>query len=238
MYHHILKRLPLFVAVVLLLLPARPQNSNSRDLAKLDLLLRQAVAEGSDDTRRVIVRVDADSRAGARERLEHRGARVYAEHPSIDAFSAVVHLSDLAALAHDQRVLSVSTDAVVGADQTLVYDQTLETQNVSTSSTSVSLLTRDRALNSARNRCRTSLNHARRLRRVPLSREASAKLNRNAAPSGIRPSSVPIALFLLEKRMRWGHILAPQSIRNHPYTAAMMAVRPGLEERNRENFAP
>ena len=74
MYHHILKRLPLFVAVVLLLLPARPQNSNSRDLAKLDLLLRQAVAEGSDDTRRVIVRVDADSRAGARERLEHRGA--------------------------------------------------------------------------------------------------------------------------------------------------------------------
>jgi serine protease AprX len=80
---------------------------------KLDLALRQKLANGTPSHQRVIVTVKPGLRSLLRSALEKHGDELLAEHPSIDALTAIVHGEDLAALANDPAVLSVSIDATV-----------------------------------------------------------------------------------------------------------------------------
>jgi hypothetical protein len=48
-----------------------------------------------------------------RQCLTDHGDQILSEHESIDAVTAVVHREDLVALAYNDEILSVSTDAIV-----------------------------------------------------------------------------------------------------------------------------
>jgi serine protease AprX len=61
----------------------------------------------------VIIRVRSGSRTALRESLTSHGDQVLGELDSIDALTAVVHGEDLAGLADNDDILSVSADAVV-----------------------------------------------------------------------------------------------------------------------------
>ena len=85
-----------------------------RDRHKLDLNLR-AAADGGEREHRVIIRVRPGHRAALQRSLASHGDAVIADHESIDAVTARVHAKDLDALAAEDGVLSVSTDAIVEA---------------------------------------------------------------------------------------------------------------------------
>lgn len=61
----------------------------------------------------MIIRARESARASIRQRLSAHGDSIVAEHPSIDALTAVVHADDLEVLASQDGVISVSADAVV-----------------------------------------------------------------------------------------------------------------------------
>ena len=81
--------------------------------AHLDVKLRAALAGNAAEPQRVIIRVRPGSRGDVRSRLAAHGNAVVGEHESINALSALVPARDLAALAANDDVLSVSADAVV-----------------------------------------------------------------------------------------------------------------------------
>lgn len=101
-----------FVLAALLLLPI--QGWADDDHVKLDRALREAVRKGSA-SERVIIRTKPGFREGLRQVLQAHGDEIENDHPSIDALTAQVHGADLAALASDPAVESVSVDAVVTA---------------------------------------------------------------------------------------------------------------------------
>jgi serine protease AprX len=79
--------------------------------SKLDKVLRAARTNGT--VQRVIIQTRAGSSAALIQSLQRHGDLVQAEHPSLNALTAVVHGEDLAALEADPAVLSVSIDAEV-----------------------------------------------------------------------------------------------------------------------------
>jgi serine protease AprX len=81
--------------------------------ARLDAALRAVLNDSASGSERIIVRVRPEHRAAVRQSLTAHGDRILAEHDSIDALTAVVHRSDLAELADNDAILSVSSDAIV-----------------------------------------------------------------------------------------------------------------------------
>src|SRR5207249_3891259 len=75
--------------------------------------LRAALDDTASVPQRVIVRVRPERRAAVRDGLVAHGDQILFEHDSLDALTAVVHRDDLAALADNDAVLSVSVDAIV-----------------------------------------------------------------------------------------------------------------------------
>ncbi len=89
---------------------ARPSDRWS----KLDLALRAAAAR-PPEPQRVIIQVHPGRRGALRAALLAHGDVVEADHPGLDALTAYVHGEDLAALASDPSVRSVSCDCEVRA---------------------------------------------------------------------------------------------------------------------------
>jgi serine protease AprX len=92
---------------------AAANRAPRRHSGRLDAKLRAAADAGTTQPQRVIIRVRAGSRADVRKSLAAHGDRILGEHESIDGLSAVVHGNDLAELAANDAVLSVSADAIV-----------------------------------------------------------------------------------------------------------------------------
>ena len=87
--------------------PASADNGRS----KLDKFLRAARTQGA--VQRVIIQTRPGRAAALKTSLQRHGDVVQAEHPDLNALTVLVHGEDLAALAADPSVLSVSTDAEV-----------------------------------------------------------------------------------------------------------------------------
>jgi serine protease AprX len=105
------------LAIVLsLLLPATGTAGNGASSGKLDRVLAGGSSQGSQ---RVIIRTRPGAQGSIRHKLERNGDRVHKEHRLVHAVSARVSREQLAALAADPDVESVSVDAVVRAHSTL-----------------------------------------------------------------------------------------------------------------------
>jgi serine protease AprX len=87
---------------------ARPRHAE-----RVDTKLRAVFDENAPGPQRVIIRFRSGSRPALRNSLTAHGDAILAEHESIDALTAVVHGEDLAALADNDAILSVSSDAIV-----------------------------------------------------------------------------------------------------------------------------
>src|SRR5438445_8691692 len=85
---------------------------------KIDRALAADLTAPGNGHVRVIVKTHADARSRIREALDGHGGRITADHPTISAFSAVIHRRDVDSLVSDPDVEGVSLDAVVRADQT------------------------------------------------------------------------------------------------------------------------
>jgi serine protease AprX len=111
------------VLALCVLLPT-PLVAGGKQHKKVDRLLAQ---DSSAGPKRVIVRTRPGATASVKARLKNHGDSVYADHVGIDALSATIHADDIAALAADPDVESISTDARVSASQLLsgVIDGTL-----------------------------------------------------------------------------------------------------------------
>jgi serine protease AprX len=101
---------------------ARPEAQHApkqthADRAKLDRALRGDIGTPRGAFVRVIVRTRPSARDIVRGRVATHGDSIVADHPSIDAFAAVVHRGDVDALAADPDVEGVSADAIVTAHQ-------------------------------------------------------------------------------------------------------------------------
>jgi serine protease AprX len=83
--------------------------------SKLDRALREALASGRAAPQTVIIQVRPGARTALRQALLDHGDDIRAEHPAIDALTAHVHGEDLASLANDPAILSMSSDATVVA---------------------------------------------------------------------------------------------------------------------------
>jgi serine protease AprX len=102
------------VATLLMPLTAQASGRPSGLYSKLDRVLREAAASPSPHTQRVIIQTrSAAERAALKKALLAHGDIVEAEHPSLNALTAVVHGEDLAALAADPTAAVVSSDSEV-----------------------------------------------------------------------------------------------------------------------------
>jgi len=81
---------------------------------KLDRALEARVAKGAKGSIQVIITGNSDA---VRGRLLARNRQIVAEHPSIDAITAIVDAADLEDLEKDSAVRGVSLDAPVKAHQ-------------------------------------------------------------------------------------------------------------------------
>jgi serine protease AprX len=92
---------------------AAGNRAPQRRTGRLDTNLSAALDDRTTDSQRVIIRVRPGSRTALHKSLTDHGDQILGEHESIDALTAVVHREDLAALADNDEILSVSTDAIV-----------------------------------------------------------------------------------------------------------------------------
>jgi serine protease AprX len=92
---------------------AKGAQASRHRVSRLDTALRAALDDAAAGPQRVIVRVRPERRAAVRDGLAAHGDQILSEHASLDALTAVVHRDDLAALADNDAVLSVSADAIV-----------------------------------------------------------------------------------------------------------------------------
>ncbi len=93
--------------------PAQAAGAGVRPLAHLDATVAAWRRAHSGPATRVIVTVRHGARALVRQRLSGAGDRIVAEHPSLDAITAVVGAADLDALAASGDVVGISADHVV-----------------------------------------------------------------------------------------------------------------------------
>ncbi len=98
-----------------LLVPATGAADDGRQRrGKVDRILAEDTSAG---TRRVIIRTRRGAKSVVRAKLQNNGGAVYGDHSSIDALAVKVGAADIAALAADPDVESISTDALVRASQ-------------------------------------------------------------------------------------------------------------------------
>ncbi|HST74654.1 MAG TPA: hypothetical protein VLJ20_04720, partial [Acetobacteraceae bacterium] len=103
-------------------------DKDQRKLAKLDKPLAVAVENSDPNERRVIIRLVPGASLALADTLRANGRKVQHVHPSINAIAATVPAADLGLLANLPSVASISTDAVVTAEQTAtVVPYTLRT---------------------------------------------------------------------------------------------------------------
>ena len=92
---------------------AAGRGAPQRHTERFDANLRAVLDSSTPESQRVIIRVRPGSRLALKNSLTAHGDRILGEHESIDALTAVVHGEDLAALADNDEILSVSSDAIV-----------------------------------------------------------------------------------------------------------------------------
>jgi serine protease AprX len=111
-----MKQVPVLTAVLLttlVLAPLAGAGERPASGRKLDRALQQALARGDQPRLRVIIRTTPEARGALRDKLRKRQARIHSDHPFVSAVAATVTAADLAVLAGDPTVLSISADAVV-----------------------------------------------------------------------------------------------------------------------------
>jgi serine protease AprX len=89
-------------------------TSAQTSTSKIDRALQDALLTGAA-TQRVIISVKPGYRASVRQALQAHGDLIRSDHPSIDAFSAEIHSSDVGELARQPWIDGVSIDATVFA---------------------------------------------------------------------------------------------------------------------------
>ena len=97
----------------------------SRLASKLDALLAARVRSGDEGPQRVIIRTTPDGVPGLATALAASGNDLLRVHPLINAATAFVKIPQLEALARLPFVVTISSDAVVVAEQTSSTDSTL-----------------------------------------------------------------------------------------------------------------
>src|SRR5690348_8336144 len=111
--------------LTLLTILATPANSQTHSTSKLDAVLESSVRAGGADTRQVIITATSNGIRGLTTALEARGDRIVRAHPLINALTARVPAAALDDLSHLPFVSSISTDAVVIANQSFSVSSTL-----------------------------------------------------------------------------------------------------------------
>jgi serine protease AprX len=92
---------------------AAGRGAPQRHTERFDANLRAVLDTSTPEPQRVIIRVRPGSRLALKNSLTAHGDQILGEHESIDALTAVVRGEDLAALADNDAILSVSSDAIV-----------------------------------------------------------------------------------------------------------------------------
>ena len=115
----------LFVAVLALAATVTHAQQPPRVVSKLDARLAASVRAGASGTQRVIIRTASNGIPGLKIALERAGSPVLLAHPIINAVTARVPVAALEGLSHLPFVVSISTDAVVIAEQSSSGDSTL-----------------------------------------------------------------------------------------------------------------
>ena len=116
----VLRQFTLAVATIVAVLAAADApvgaaagRAPQRGADRLDAKLRAVLDDRAPEQQRVIIRVRPGTRLALRQRLTAHGDQILGEHESIDALTALVRGEDLAALADNDAILSVSSDAIV-----------------------------------------------------------------------------------------------------------------------------
>jgi serine protease AprX len=107
-------RLYTFVGSGVLLGVALCASAQGAENDKIDRGLQESLRRGAA-TQHVIISLKPGYRATVRKALADHGDRVKADHPAIGAVSAEIHSGDIAALAKQPWVDSVSLDAILSA---------------------------------------------------------------------------------------------------------------------------
>ena len=97
---------------------AQKADKESRKPAKLDKALTTVVENDDKGEQRVIIRLVPGASLALADTLRANGRKVNHVHPSINAIAATIPAADLDMLASLPSVASISTDAVVTAEQT------------------------------------------------------------------------------------------------------------------------
>jgi serine protease AprX len=110
-----------------------PATANAGKPSKVSPKVDRALQSASKKTsgpQRVIIRVKPGQRAAIRQALKNHGDKVYADHGGIESFSAEIHAEDLAVLAANGAIESISVDAdltALGSSRTTTSTTTTST---------------------------------------------------------------------------------------------------------------
>jgi hypothetical protein len=107
----------LFVTVLTLTATMTHAQQPPSVVSKLDARLAASVRAGDPGTQRVIIRTASNGIPGLTIALEQAGYPVLLAHPIINALTARVPVAALEGLSHLPFVVSISSDAMVIADQ-------------------------------------------------------------------------------------------------------------------------
>src|SRR5262245_35584645 len=107
---------PVFVALLLSAIAIDAQ-APKRLVSKLDAPLSASVRARHSDTRHVIIRTTSDGMSRLTTVLKTNGRTVRRVHEAINALTADVPVTELEGLSQLSFIQSISSDAVVTADQ-------------------------------------------------------------------------------------------------------------------------
>jgi serine protease AprX len=113
-----------FLAALILPALAAQAQPPQRRVSKLDGPLSASVRAGRSDTKRVIIRTTSQGMPGLTKALGAKRHPVRRLHQTINAMTADVPVAALEGLSQLPFIESISTDAIVTADQTSSEDQT------------------------------------------------------------------------------------------------------------------
>jgi serine protease AprX len=118
-----------FIAVLVLPAIAADAQSPRRLISKLDAPLSSSVRARHPGTKRVIIRTTSDGIPRLTDALQDNGRYLRRVHSSINAMTADVPMDALEGLSQLPFVESISTDAMVTADQWNQGDQAVQTSS-------------------------------------------------------------------------------------------------------------
>src|SRR5216684_21002 len=109
----LLTRLRLYTFLLVGLTFADTARADSRNSRKIDDALVKALRSGTTTSQSVIIRTQSGQTGALTDRLRARGNTIDRDHAAINAVSAHVSAADLALLAADPDVLSISINGPV-----------------------------------------------------------------------------------------------------------------------------